>query len=249
MRKVLFIGATHGNESIGLEALQTLSSRNDFTQIIGNPRALELNQRYTEYDLNRAAPGNQDAAEYEKRRAIEIIKQAQEYPYTIDLHGTDQPTGIFLLVTNPTPANLRLASYLNIPNLVIWPSVTPEMQYPMSEFFPCGIEIESGPQTNPQTTIELAEYLKDFLDNLAEREADPNWIKRLAKKNLWEMYDSISAEPELLNKLKEFQLVTHQNETFAPIFVGTYEYQNILGYKLKPYTLQEFKTKFLPEQL
>lgn len=249
MKKILFIGATHGNEIIGLEALKKLKNRPVFSQITGNPRALAQQKRFTECDLNRAAPGNPTASEYEKRRATKIIEQTKSYQYTIDLHGTDQNTGIFLLVTNPTPANLRLASYFNIPNLVVWPSITPEMRYPLSEFFSCGLEIESGPQTNPQTTTQLADYLDDFLDNLTEREIEPNWLKRLEQKKLWEMYEPIPAEPDLIGKLAEFQIITHRNETFAPIFVGTYQYKNILGYKLKSYTLPKFKTKFLPEQL
>lgn len=243
MKKVLFIGATHGNETIGLEALAALG-RTDFAQIIGNPRALALNQRYTECDLNRAGLGNPTAPEYEKRRAAEILDEVKNYEYVVDLHGTYQNTGIFLLVTNPSIENLRLASYFDIPNLVVWQSITPEMQYPVSEFFPTGIEIESGPQTNPQTTIQLAIYLKDFLENLSERESNPDWILRLEQKTLWEMCGSIPAEPGLVEQLKEFELTTLQNETFAPIFVGTYKYENILGYKLRLHTIESFKQRF-----
>lgn len=249
MKKVLFIGATHGNETIGLDALRIIGSRSNYDFLVGNPRAKEKNIRFTEYDLNRAGLGDPTAPEYEKRRAVEIQNQASNYEYTIDLHGTHQTTGVFLLVTNPSLANLRLASFFEIPNLVIWPSITPEMQYPMSEFFSSGIEIESGPQTNPQTTLELAAYLKDFLENLTERQTNSDWIKRLEQKKLWEMCGSIPTEPNLSEKLKEFELVNHNGETFAPIFVGTYKYENILGYKLKPYTPEEFKTKFLPYQL
>ncbi len=246
MKKILFIGATHGNEIIGLEALAMLPNQVGFDVLVGNPRAKEQGVRFTEFDLNRAGLGDPNAPEYEKKRAAEIYEQVKSYKYAIDLHGTYQNTGVFLLITNPTPTNLRLASYFNIQNLVIWPSVTPEMQYPMSEFFPCGLEIESGPQTDPQTTTTLASHLRDFLENLAEREADVDWIKRLGQKTVWEMYGSIPAEPGLAEKLIEFKLINHHHETFAPIFVGTYKYSDILGYKLKLLTPQEFKTKFLP---
>lgn len=246
---ILFITATHGDELVGYRAVAELKkTRADFDTLIGNPAALAAQTRYTECDLNRAAPGKPESPRYEERRAAEVLTAARNYRYTIDLHGTVQNTGIFLLVTNPTLANLRLASYFDIQNLVVWPSVTPEMQYPMSEFFPCGLEIESGPQNNPDTQSELQKILNDFLDNYREREKLPlrDWENRLHQKNLYEMYGSIPTDEGLnATQLQEFQTVTHRGETFAPVFVGVGLYKNILGYKLKIYSPNQFSKKFL----
>lgn len=245
----LCIGATHGNERIGIDAIVlTLQKRNDFDWIVGNPRAFAKNIRFTEKDLNRCGKGNSDSNIYEERRAAEIQKIVQQYTYVFEIHGTYQDTGTFLLVTNPTKENLRLASFFDVDRLIIWPSLTPEMQYPISEFYPCGIEIEVGLQTDPKNTEVLANTLQTFLKNKSKYEklSDTQWQDRLKQKTIYEMYGNIPNSIGITtDMLKEQTLFTWNDETFIPVFIGTYPYSAILGYKLRQLTSEQFLTKYI----
>lgn len=242
---ILFIGGTHGDEPIGVVALKHLSEkRNDFDWIIGNPPAIQRNVRYIENDLNRSAPGDLLDPIWEKRRAAEILQISKKYTYTIDIHGAKNDLGIFILIANPTRENLLLASLLNIKNIVIWPSITPEMKYPMSEFFNCGFEIECGLKEEYPTSEKLLIILNEFLDLLSEGIDLQNkkLNKKILGKNVYEMVGSLkkSEVPNTLN-LKEFEEIDIQGEKIAPIFIGTYEYQEILGYKLKKLSDESIK--------
>jgi len=231
---ILFIGATHGDETIGVRALETLEQqRDDFDWIIGNEKAYKKNARTFTADLNRSAPGNLVSATYEKRRAAEIIDRSKQYTYTIDLHGTYNNTGIFLIVTNPSEENMRLASMFDIDKIVIWPSITPEMQYPPSEFFSCGLEIECGNQENLETQGKLEKILNTFLDSYKQKEKG-GWEKRLDQKQIYKMYGPLPRNPDTEKlPLREFEEVKYEGETFTPVFISTYDYEDVLCYKLK----------------
>jgi succinylglutamate desuccinylase len=210
--------------------------------------AYSLNQRYYQTDLNRCGKGNSTSTVYEEQRATEIQDIAKTYTYTIDLHGTYQDTGTFLLITNPTKENFRLASFFDIETVVIWPSITKEMQYPMSEFFPCGIEIEVGSQTEEKSCQTLVATLSTYLTNLDtyENENDTIWQARLFNKRIYEMYGEVSRDEQIpITLLKEQVECTWNKETFTPIFIGTYEYKNTIAYKLRKLPKESCKSKFL----
>ncbi len=235
--KILFIGGTHGDEPIGVVTLKQLGeTRGDFDWIIGNPRALQQQTRYTERDLNRSAPGNMASLIYEEKRADEIIQKSQNYQYTVDIHGAKNDMGICILITNPTRENFALATQFNIQSIVIWPSITPEMQYPMSEFFPCGIEIECGDKTASQTMKQLTQILNDFLDGK---------IENTQQKNIYRMIGPLNKnEIEKNSILREFEEINLNNEKITPVFLGTYDYPEIIGYKLKKLSDEELKKYF-----
>lgn len=246
---ILFIGATHGNERVGVDALALLQQeKRNFDWIIGNPCAFAQNVRFTEKDMNRCGLGNPDSNTYEERRAAEIQAIAKEYTYTIDIHGVNQATETFLLITNPKKENLRLASFFDIDKVIIWPSLTSEMQYPLSEFFSCGIEIEVGSQQDPKNTENLYKSLLDFVSMKEQNEMlmEEEWKQKLISKRLYEMTGPILKSDTLTKEmLEDGREITDNNETYIPWFVGTYPYTNILGYKFKPLNSQEFRQKFL----
>jgi len=225
MNKTLFIGGTHGDEPVGVRALEALEGRrSDFDWIEGNPRALKVGKRFTQTDLNRSAPGDLQSKKYEERRAAELVRLSAKYEYTIDLHGTSKQTGIFLIVTNPTQANLRLARMLDVDRVVIWPAITPDLEGPVSEFFPCGLEIECGSKDAPQTQVELERILETFLER-GERTSESEQV-------FYEVYGELRGDPGV--ELEEFVEVTVDGETFTPLLVGTYQdAYGVACYKLR----------------
>ncbi len=232
MNDILFIGGTHGNETIGMRALESLEkTRDDFDWIIGNPRALEQNKRFTEADLNRSAPGMLTGATYESRRAAELLFLVKQYSCVIDLHGTTQDCGIFTLITNPTQENLRLAAMLDIDRIVIWPAITPDLTGPLSEFFPVGLEIECGKKDDPQTQKELERILNKFLNN-KDVLANQDWRKSLESKKIFEVCGELKEDPGI--NLQEFNEVKVAGETFTPLLISVYkDAYDVICYKLK----------------
>ena len=93
MKKILIVGAQHGNEPLG-EALYAhiVQNRPDLAQniayVTGNPRAKKANVRYIESDLNRSYTGGNTT--YEERRAKRLLASItkQNFDLVIDAHTT-----------------------------------------------------------------------------------------------------------------------------------------------------------------
>ncbi len=243
-KDILFITATHGDETVGVLALQELQKRRPGVEwIIANEPAFLQRKRFIDKDLNRSAPGDLNSDKYEVRRSREIINLSKKYLYCLDLHGNDSNTGIFTIVTNPTRANLRLASMLEIKKIVIWPSCTPEMKYPNSEFFSCGLEVECGPKSGLEVANELVNILTKFVD--LKKEADYSildWGKLLVDKEIYVMVGSLSKnEIQKGTTLAEFGPIKINNERLYSIFLGVYPYEGVIGYKLSKISGEEIK--------
>ncbi len=232
MKDVLFIGAMHGNEPIGVRVLKDLEDDGfDFDWMIGNPRAFQAGTRGTDADLNRSAPGSPSSEVYEERRAAELIKLSRAYQFTIDIHGTEQRTGIFLIVTNPSRENLELAARLDIDRIVIWPAFSPELNGPVSEFFRTGLEIECGPMGEGKTSGRLRVILKSFLEE-GIRQNSIDLDVALSSREVYEVYGSLKSDVDV--PLEEFVEVEIDGEVFTPLLVNSYRERNgITCYKMR----------------
>src|SRR6267154_533327 len=97
--KILIIGATHGDEPIGVNVARKLirqpGMRKRFDLVIGNPRAFRKRRRFIDVDLNRGAPGRINSSKYESRRASALLRLAKRYRFVIDIHSTTARSGIF----------------------------------------------------------------------------------------------------------------------------------------------------------
>lgn len=241
---ILFIGATHGHEEIGVQALQQLQierGQKEFDWIIGNPPALKQGEREYEGDLNRSAPGKLDSEQYAERRAAQLIQIADQYTYTIDIHGSTKENGIFIIITRLTKKNLQLASLFDIDRIVYWPALVPEMEGPVSEYMQRGIEIECGVKTDPAVQRELKRVLRDFLDNREEREllSEDEWKASLEAKELYEFTSVLSTKKTGNVELQEFTKTTVTGVELYPVFVGSYSYTDHRGYGLEKRSIEE----------
>ncbi|MDD2785667.1 MAG: succinylglutamate desuccinylase/aspartoacylase family protein [Patescibacteria group bacterium] len=236
MKNILFIGATHGDEPIGVKVLKMLENKDyKFDWIIGNVPAYSANSRNFEGDLNRSAPGDIKSNEYAAKRAAEIIALSESYDHCIDIHGTHANTGIFIIITKPTLKNLELAMRLDIEKIVLWPSFSKELNGPLSEYMPCGIEIECGPKDDHKTQDELFWILESFLKkDINDDYGDKN--EKLKDKKFFQVYDSQKI-PSDISDLEEFTLSRRSDEEFYPLLIGRYQNRNSIAY----YKMREIK--------
>lgn len=130
IRRVVIVGGTHGNELTGVylvkkfEQFPELLHRRslDCITLFANPRAIAVNRRYLDRDLNRCFANedlaNSELTSYEDQRAKEIAAQlgSKDQPnidLIIDLHSTTANMGLTILPSTKHPFNLRLAAYLS----------------------------------------------------------------------------------------------------------------------------------------
>ncbi|KAF0690566.1 Aste57867_18053 [Aphanomyces stellatus] len=110
-KHVTILGGVHGNELTGVQVVEQLKAScppllvGTLTLILGNPKAIEINERGSapHADLNRHftidlfnKPSSD--ATYEELRAKEIAPYLQNSDLVLDLHATNKPSVPFLKV-------------------------------------------------------------------------------------------------------------------------------------------------------
>lgn len=222
-KKMLFIAALHGDEILGVEVLQRLEKelppqKYRYDWVIGNPKALSLNKRFTEVDLNRCAPGEHKGKCYEERRAHELIRMSRNYACVIDIHGTVSESGIFSLITNPTLDNFLLADILETNKAVVWVARSSLAKGPVTQHCLCpAIEIECGPKTDPTTKNKLYKIIREFILKV-EAYGICNFISHAHKKNWFLVYGK--GNRGKLEAMKDFQETFVGEEMFFPLLVN-----------------------------
>ena len=127
--KLIFVAGIHGNEAVGIQALQKVfkaleeiqpSINGSVLGIAGNIKALEQGKRYIDSDLNRIWLEKEgDESEYsEKEEIIEVLKKELDSHngevVFFDLHSTSSESDPFILMSD-TLRNRRLAEIAGIP--------------------------------------------------------------------------------------------------------------------------------------
>lgn len=100
---ILIIGATHGNELLGVKLYQRLLRKRspllehvDF--LLGNPKAYAARKRYIEKDLNRSYASTDDSCEAQRAQYIRRYIENTSPDLVIDMHTTtcEQPSCIIV---------------------------------------------------------------------------------------------------------------------------------------------------------
>jgi len=214
-KDILFLGATHGDEKIGVDVLQTLPANKNFDWILANEKAFAANKRFIDVDMNRNAPGNINSELYEEKRAAELVRQFKNYNYVVDIHGSVANSGLFIILTKLVFDDLLLALQFDIPNIVIWLPKEQKATGPLVQFANPGIEIECGPKDSEKLRIILKQILDDFVTNYCKG-IDKNNLKN---KNIFWVYGKLENNKE---KLVDFQKTVINDEEFYPLLVGEY---------------------------
>ncbi len=135
---VLLLGAVHGDEVCGTQALQRLlheAPRLACGQVtivpICNPEAHRQGRRFVDKNLNRVIGPHAHPVAYEEHVAGELIPLLESHDVLLDIHSFSAEGRPFLFLDYDTPANRRFAEALDVPEWVVgWPALyaaTPEL--------------------------------------------------------------------------------------------------------------------------
>lgn len=222
-KKILFITSTHGDEGFSIKILNELEKKYSkdkygYDRIIGNPKALKLNVRQIDGNLNRLAPGKATSEIYEERRAFEIMKITKKFDFTIDIHGSDSECGVVIIICNPILPNLALAGLFDIGKIVVWSTKEDYKTGPLTQFCKSGLEIECGKKNNPLIQRKLKKVLGKFIRNYQNMTVT-EIMRSLRKKEIYAIYDKAPGKDK---SLRDFVKATRENETFYPFMSNIY---------------------------
>jgi predicted deacylase len=119
--RVAVVGGIHGDEPSGERIVDRLVERLDDDDVEGTVQLLVANEpalaagvRYTETDLNRAFPGEVDAAEYERSLATRVSAVLAGADAILALHSSQSAPPPFAIYSRLTPSVRRTVAGLPV---------------------------------------------------------------------------------------------------------------------------------------
>ena len=206
--KRMIITTTHGDEQFSVPVVESLKQQFEFEWLTGNPLATQRGVRFIEADLNRVGPGKLKSELYEEVRAYEVIKMASKFDEVIDIHGTISDSGIFSILSDPNWSNIELSKKIDVPRVVLWPSLQP--RGPLTQFIPNSLEIECGPKNAKHTLIELERILSAYL----------GYKKPVGEKEYFIVSGILKCS--VSTPLKDFAKEKYKGDSFYPLMVDQY---------------------------
>lgn len=204
---MVYTTGIHGNEQIPVFALASLK----IPQLVCNLKALAVNKRFVEKDLNSSFGENGNT--YEENRAKEILKEIPEDENVIDFHTTSANTTPFSIIVDLKMVNV--AKKLGISKVVYMKYNTKAGHALINHRN--GVSVEVGLHDDYNSFLKV----KDIIQSI-KNDSVTNVI-------VYEVYDIIENEGEYHN----FEI--HPNG-FIPILAGSKAY-NHYGFKSKIITI------------
>lgn len=157
------VGAIHGDEPCGADAIETLLEENPSVKrpvkcIIANERALEQSERYVEIDVNRAFPGSPTADVAERRLAYHLFMELAGCT-TLSLHSTQSTEHPFAIVNTVGPLATGICPYLSVDAIVETAGFVGQTLVNYASV----VEVECGFQGSEQATENAEELIREFL--------------------------------------------------------------------------------------
>ncbi|MFC1618127.1 succinylglutamate desuccinylase/aspartoacylase family protein [Patescibacteria group bacterium] len=224
LKKTLLIAATHGDEKIGLEVIQTLRQQGYgkfFDWLIANPAALNKNQRFIDADLNRAYPGNKNASERENRLAVRNMAIARRYQYVIDIHEASEGYEDFIIIPRPKISTAFPLGRIDLEKILLWP----DPPGPLGSVLPQAIELEFGMNNCHRRSKEkrALDIVKKFLEGKRNNKAQQKYS----------VYGKLLCSQAKSTKLRDWQPAEINGEKFIPLLVNQYSDLGIYCYKMR----------------
>ena len=237
-KTLTIIGGTHGNERTGTEVVLKLKAmiesgaltieRGTLNLILGNPRAIEINERGSQpfHDLNRSYSTDLLSREpdgtYEDSRAREIAPFLAKSDVVVDIHSTNKPSEPFLSCLHSSHHEevnrwFLCDKILADPNFIMGGSSVTTDEYTEAHGG-IGISYETGQASDTSRADDVMENILDLLSDLeliVHTSTMPTCLR--------EMYELV--EPIILTK-DGFQFAQgFGDHSWEPFFPG-----QVIGY-------------------
>lgn len=217
--RVLVIGASHGNEMLGIKIYRRLlNTRSPLLEhvdfIIGNPRAFATNKRFTESDLNRSYVSNKDTYESQRAQEIKEYVERNRPDIVLDMHTTtcDQPSCLIVGSDISGDAMRRFLGASHINRLL---QVQPLGDILSLGSFIIGYEVSERCLTNSLLDGIIGD-IKRFVNDEKPHRA----------KNLYRMRGKILKKDILPEQAKTLLNFRESDMGFVPILVGEKAYKS-----------------------
>lgn len=235
IKKLLIIAATHGDEKIGVEAVEMLQKKGykkRFDCLTANPRAFKKNIRFIEVDLNRSYPGEKNSPFYEKRKAYKNLELAKKYKYIIDIHETDGGASDFIIIPKEKITKLFPLQFIDLEKVVLWP----DPKGPLSQILNNAIELEFTMKNKSRGGVaeKAARIIEKFLDRIELVGCDGNLNCDISDKEIYYVYGKLLVKEKIgSDNLRDFKKTKVGNEEFYPLLIGQYLSEGIACYKMR----------------
>lgn len=213
-KTIAIIGAVHGDEKVGVEALKRLKKIIDGKSIVGivaNKKAFERGKRFIAQDLNRSFPGNPKGA-LEEKIAYKLTKKIRKFDYILDLHSFSCKSEPFVVLTKKTKKHLKLANASGVRKIVF---MSPKLasDKALIDHCCCGISIEVGKHDLESTFKRATFYTENILGVLGFLERKKRKTDEI---DYFEIIDVFFKENDerVAGGITNFKLV-HKGETVA----------------------------------
>lgn len=242
---VAVVGAIHGDEPCGAEAVRRLIEERPVVErpvklVVANEAALTESARYLDADLNRSFPGDPAAATHEGRLAARLADELVGCA-TLALHSTQSYEGPFALVDAVDDFSRDVCARLSVDAVVETGS---DYDGRIFSAVDRAVEVECGLQRSRQAAENAYRLSREFLaacgalpdETLAPRADTPVYRlvgpipKRAA--DSYEVYvDNFEevAAGEVFAAMGEDEVVA--DEPFHPVLVSSNGYEDVFGYR------------------
>ncbi len=242
--EVAIVGGVHGDEPCGPVAVEWLLNADlDLERpvklIVANEKAISRGVRYVDEDLNRAFPGDPDAATHEGRLAHAIINELRGCD-VLSLHSTQSYPAPFVLVESVTGYVRSLCPYFSVEALV----ETAQFSEGRLISYPNVLEIECGLQRSATAAENAKRLAREYLvaSGVVTGKQEPPRYHPLPVFRLTQQLPKPTADRYEVF-VKNFERVA-EGEPFAaadddtlyadlpfyPVLLSAYGYETLFGY-------------------
>lgn len=221
MKPILILFWTHGNEYTLKRCLSyiPLELSELYDTIDVNEGAIQANVRCLRYDMNRTAPWDRNSDDYELRRGAEIQAIIGQYEIVIDIHGTRSDTGSFILLPRASVGHVLTASLFASNNIVLWQSGVGKTTWPIVQFHPLGLEIETGPM-GEKMIEELWKNIETFLKNFRSKIPYDELRTRMQSKQYFSVVSRLDSWSTAEIPKKDFEEVILNQEVYYTLLTN-----------------------------
>jgi hypothetical protein len=247
--EVAVVGAIHGDEPCGARAVERLlgadlAPERPVRLIVANEAALDAGERYLDADLNRAFPGNPDAAAHEVRLAADLV-DALAGCTTLAIHSTQSYAEPFAVIDSMDEVTRAVAPHLPVDAVIQTDAFTEGrlIEHPHTLEVEAGLQGSEGAADNAYwlaraflaaTGAITAPGADDVLDAGGREDVSVFRLRERIPKPDAEAYEVFARNFERVESGERFAAADGEpllaDEPFYPVLLSPNGYRDQFGY-------------------